>query len=402
MGILCRPQLASELRRMCDKVSTRLWIASPYVGSWDVRKVLGRRWFDGNNIDVRLLTDPEERVINRNTALRFAEKGTIKELRGLHAKLFIVDNQVLLTSANLTYSAFARRHEVGLVLDADAARSAVKQFESWWKMAKDFPMESVLSLPRKHLATAGEDERPSLPEPADLPADPGDFGGGFLSIFGDYRDFLEYYEHLANEYEQLPRLWPDLPAYLEVDGFLDYLYHHDGGPSHKFNKIAARSMTATKQKSEIARYASKFQSWAKRRQKERKEKGERTDKERRSESLKTAHRLLSPDNLKHLDRAGIAEIVGVLNCMNDARVRNRFLRSPKNTTKKIQKAWALLLHNDRALPTDQMTACARSLYGFKKSSVQELLGWYRPKQFPLRNVNVDSGLRFLGYDVPRS
>ena len=185
------------------------------------------------------------------------------------------------------------------------------------------------------------------------------------------------------------------------DAFLDYLYHHDGEPSHKFNKIAARSMTATKQRTEIAQYASKFQSWAKRQQKERKEKGERTDKEHRSESLKTAHRLLSPDNLKHLDRAGIAEVVGVLNCMNvDARVRERFLRSPKNTTKKIRKAWSLLLHNDLALPTDQMTVCARSLYGFKKSSVQELLGWYRPKQFPLRNVNVDSGLRFLGYDVP--
>ena len=228
VGILCRPKLGSQLRRMCDKIGTRLWIASPYIGSWEVRKVLGRRWFDGDNIDVRLLTDPDEQLINRNTALRFAEKGTIKKLRGLHAKLFIVDNQVLLTSANLTYSAFARRHEVGIVLDGDAARSAVNQFESWWKMAKDFTMESVLSLPRKRLATAGEDERPGLPDPTDLPADPGDFGGGFVSIFRDYRDFIEYYKRLANEYERLKRIWPDLPAYLEVDAFLDYLYHHDG------------------------------------------------------------------------------------------------------------------------------------------------------------------------------
>jgi hypothetical protein len=388
---------------MCDKVATRLWIASPYVGSWEVRKVLGRRWFDGDSIDVRLLTDPDEQVINRNTALRFAEKGTIKKLRGLHAKLFIVDNQVLLSSANLTYSAFARRHEIGVILDGDAARSAVSQFESWWKMAKSFTMESVLSLPRKRLATAGEDERPGLPDPTDLPADPGDFGGGFISIFRDYRDFLECYKRLANEYARLKRIWPDLPVYLEVDAFLDYLYHHDGKPSLKFNKIAVRRMTASKQRSQIKRYARKFQSWALRQPDERKKKGKLPDEERRSESLKIAHRLLAPDKLKHLDRAGIAEVIGVLNCMNvDARVRERFLRSPKNTTKKIRKAWSLLLHNDLALPTDQMTACARSLYGFKKSSVQELLGWYRPKQFPLRNVNVDSGLRFLGYDVPRS
>ena len=200
---LCRPKLGSQLRRMCDKIGTRLWIASPYVGSWEVRKVLGRRWFDGDSIDVRLLTDPDERIINRNTALRFAEKGTIKKLRGLHAKLFIVDDQVLLTSANLTYSAFAMRHEVGIVLDGDAARSAVSQFESWWKMAKGFTMESVLSLPRKSLATAGEDEKSGLPDPTDLPADPGDFGGGFISIFRDYRDFLKYYKRLAKEYERL-------------------------------------------------------------------------------------------------------------------------------------------------------------------------------------------------------
>lgn len=111
MRIRCRPQLANKPRRMCDGTKARLSIASPYVGSWEGRGVLGRHWFDASKINVRLLTDPEERVVNKDTALRLAEKGTIKKQRGLHARLFIVDDQVLLTSANLTYSAFARGHE---------------------------------------------------------------------------------------------------------------------------------------------------------------------------------------------------------------------------------------------------------------------------------------------------
>ena len=161
-----------------------------------------------------------------------------------------------------------------------------------------------------------------------------------------------------------------MPIYLEVDAFLDYLYHHDELPSFKFNKIAARRLTASKQRSEIRRYARKFQSWALRQTDEREKRGKLPDEERRSASLKIAHRLLAPDKLKHLDRAGIAEVIGILNCMNvDARVRERFLRSPKNTTKKIRKAWILLLHNDLALPTDQMTACARARYTGSKNRV---------------------------------
>ena len=85
--------------------------------------------------------------------------------------------------------------------------------------------------------------------------------------------------------------------------------------------------------------------------------------------------------------------------MNDHRVLNRFLHYPQNTPSRIKKAWGVLLHHRKALPTDEMARCASSLYGFKKSSVQELLGWYWPNRFPLRNRNVNSGLRFLGYDV---
>ena len=230
MDVLTREKLSGALRRLCDSVSSRLWIASPYVGSWGVRSVLGRAWWDCPGIDIRLLTDPAEAQLNRDTVLRFAEKGKVKKLRGLHAKLYVVDDSVLITSANLTVAAFSRRHEAGIVLTGAAANSAISLFAGWWSAADEITTETALALPRKQ--RNGENEREDLPNAIPLPVDPGDFGGPqFLSLFRDYSAFLDYYREMAAIYASLPRLWRDLPIYLETDAFMDYLYHHDGEPS---------------------------------------------------------------------------------------------------------------------------------------------------------------------------
>jgi hypothetical protein len=47
-----------------------------------------------------------------------------------------------------------------------------------------------------------------------------------------------------------------------------------------------------------------------------------------------------------------------------------------------------------------METCKADLHGFGRSAIQETMGYYFPKEFPLRNQNVDSGLRFFGYNVP--
>jgi len=147
------------------------------VGAWTVRSVLGRRWWDNNSIDVRLLIDPDEKQVNRNTALRFAARGRIRKLRGLHAKIYVVDDRVLLTSANLTFAGFAKRHEAGAILTGMAASSAIALFSSWWSSAADFSIADVLRLPRTKLHVAGEDDVPGLPQPIALPPDHRRFWG---------------------------------------------------------------------------------------------------------------------------------------------------------------------------------------------------------------------------------
>jgi phosphatidylserine/phosphatidylglycerophosphate/cardiolipin synthase-like enzyme len=79
----------------------------------------------------------------------------IKKLRGLHGKLYIVDDRVLPTSANLTFAAFAQRAEAGVVLQGSTAQSAIALFEEWWDSATDFTKDDVLGLPRRQLQIVG-------------------------------------------------------------------------------------------------------------------------------------------------------------------------------------------------------------------------------------------------------
>ncbi len=51
-------ELVNQLRNLCDKIENRLWIISPFIGSWKgVEKIIGTKWMTDTKIDVRLLTD---------------------------------------------------------------------------------------------------------------------------------------------------------------------------------------------------------------------------------------------------------------------------------------------------------------------------------------------------------
>jgi PLD-like domain len=112
--------LATTLRSLADSAKHRLWVACPYIGSWSaVKRILGSAW---QKVDVRMLLDKDSGILARDTIEQFAAHRPVRSLKGLHAKLYIMDNSVLLTSANLTESAFTRRFEAGLVLEGNQAK----------------------------------------------------------------------------------------------------------------------------------------------------------------------------------------------------------------------------------------------------------------------------------------
>jgi hypothetical protein len=378
--------LAEILRQMCDAVQHRLWIASPYVGSFEaIRCVLGREWSDHLPKDsVRMLTDAEEGNLNITSISAFRAKGPVKHLRGLHAKLYIIDDQVLLTSANLTRTAFSCRHEVGVVLTGQAAKEAIAQFERWWISAKDISTQQIKRIASKHGHNIGENNSQGLPQLHKLPPDPG--GITVHQIFADYEPFRTVYDELAREYATVGHVWPTIPLYLEVDGFLNYLFHHKGKLlSRPYTEKACRQLTAAKRRDEIAKYAREFRK--------------NTIPSGGDSRLKRATQLqgfLAQNRIRSLTKKDIGTVLGILNCMNDKRVKLRVLEG--NSVHRIRSAWYDLFYASSPLP-ERMSTCATLLFGFKRSSVQELLGWYDPLQYPIRNANTNAGMRFLGYDV---
>ena len=124
--------LVQALNKMCLNVRERLWIAVPFIGSWNaVERIIGTKWITNTGIGVRLLTDiRNESFIKQETYDKFRFRCKIRTLPGLHAKLYVVDDKALLTSANLTETAFSRRYEIGIICDTD--KKLVSVFEDWW------------------------------------------------------------------------------------------------------------------------------------------------------------------------------------------------------------------------------------------------------------------------------
>jgi hypothetical protein len=170
--------LAQGLRELGDGIKKRLWIAVPYIGSLKlVRKVLGTRWLQYKGIDVRLITDlSNPKNFNYETINNFKREGKIKEITGLHAKIYILDDKALVTSANLTDTAFSKRFEIGFFLSEKEAKSVIEYYKKWWRSeAKDIHGIDRLKIP--HRSSAQEvDEEPwrQLKRRWSLPKDPGD------------------------------------------------------------------------------------------------------------------------------------------------------------------------------------------------------------------------------------
>lgn len=124
--------LSHDLRRLADNVQSRMWIASPYVGTWGaVKRILGVRWLE-NDIRVRLLTDTSgnSRYLDRETLKHF--RGNVRHILGLHAKVYIIDKCALVTSANLTETAFKKRVEIGVLLMGTEAEDVIHLYRNWW------------------------------------------------------------------------------------------------------------------------------------------------------------------------------------------------------------------------------------------------------------------------------
>jgi hypothetical protein len=393
-GLVCAmtvSKLAVELRALTDAAKRRVWIASPYIGSWRaVRRILGLAW---QKVDARLLIDKDSGILARDTIEEFAKHWPIHSLMGLHAKLYVVDDSVLLTSANLTECAFTRRYEAGLVLKGPQAQALIELYECLWKLANEVPLHEIHFTKRKNGFVDEVDGGAVLPKLYDLPPGPAPSPSTSLKSAGDFADypyFLEEYQRFANDYMSCgEREWPEQPLYLETDKFLNFLFHHaEGTPSKKYKTKRYLVRSDSDILDTIKTYR---EQWRRTRQPD----GDLPGGDHTTQAT-TVQVLLHASRVKQLTDAEVKEVAESLNCFGNHRTLSRFLKG--NNLDTIRTCWHDLVHGQGDVKF-RMNKCASALYGFGPSATHEILGYYGPKTFPLRNANTNAGLRFLGYNV---
>ncbi len=393
MKLLSGQQLVKELRKLSDTVSKRLWIAVPFIGSpTSIRKILGKKWYN-TSVSVRLLTDVTDLTcIDKETIQLFQHRDEIKTLQGLHAKIYIIDDKCLLTSANLTNTAFTRRHEIGILLEGVKANDAINIFLKLWKAADNLKPEQFTEVSKKNRDSKEENSFGFyLPQLYDLPNDPGTLKKNLQKKFLNFNSLVAYYDDFTKKYSSIQRLWKNKPINLEVDGFLNYLYHNaPRRPSFQFSNKKFRQLTVSSQLAEIKKWAVKYKKWNEEEQDE-------DDIAWRMRTSRKIKQLLSPKRVMTLTKE---EIGDTLRCTNSIKsdLRNLSMIFNKNSTRNIKLGLNELVNGDGTLMA-RMNLC-NEIKNLGIGAMSEIVGLTYPDKYPILNKNSKSGLRFFGYNIP--
>ncbi len=374
MKLLYGQQLVRELRKLSDSVSKRLWIAVPYIGSpTSIRKILGKEWFDSPSVNVKLLTDTSDlSCIDTETLKLFHERGQVKSLAGLHAKIYIVDDSCLVTSANLTNTAFSKRHEIGVLCNSNETKQVIETFNDWWKLSanvKPDQLNKIFSTKRN----SKEERGILLPTIFDLPNDPGSFVRNLAKRFLNYDRLVSDYEDFAKKYSSVQRIWRREPLYFEIDGLFNYLYHEaPRTPSFRYGKTKPRNLSQDHQMNEIRKWAANYKEWNKAR---RDEFGD--DIEWRLNSSRKLKRLLSPRKVLTLKKSELEEAFHCLNSLNSYPI-NRTKILNNNSVREIREALSELVNGNGQLAA-RMDFC-NGIKSFGTSSMNEISWLYKSRE----------------------
>lgn len=395
MKILQGQDLVNKLRELADNISFRLWIAVPYIGGpTSLRKILGKQWFNDPKVSVKLLTDTSDvKNINSETVKFFYERGTVKTLTGLHGKIYIIDDWCLVTSANLTNTAFSKRHEIGILFQKEDAKKIIKAFDNWWQTSENIKPE-VLSKVISKNHESKEEVGINLPTLWALPDDPGAFIKNPAKKFLNYDRLLEDYKDFATKYSLIQRIWPNKPLFFEIDGLFNYLYHYaPKTPSKKYSKENPRKLTEEKQIREIEKWALRYNEWN-----TKISLGEwrKEDITWRVKSSRTIRGFLSPSKIATLSRENIEEIFNCLNSLNSYPINKTKILN-NNSISDISNALNQLVNGHEQLAA-RMDFCNK-IKSLGPSSMNEIIGFAYPRKYPLINKNSNSGLRFFGYQI---
>lgn len=388
--ILYGNSLIAKIRAEFDNATKRIWIAVPFIGEWDaVKKIMGTKWISNENLNMRIITDiRNNEFINPVTIKQFLHKTEVRTLAGLHAKIYIIDNSVFITSANLTGTAFSKRYEICEYFTITDKHDILDVFNDWWNISKivDSKWQPHPNKKAKHSEKdAGNSS--GLKVLWDLPE-----GSIKVRNFKDYQDNIASYNHFLKIYTRdKDRLLPKLTKYHELDAFFNYLFHEDDKTSSKqYLDKQSRKLSDNKRTSELQKYKAKFKKWIKSRPE---------FEESRRDRVILIQEKLSNKQIEKLNEKSLKEVIDTLHTMNSHPLnKHRFLNPRNNSLETIKNTFQVLLHGDAPIE-ERMELCNKNLKFFGKSSIRELISWYYPDKYPIMNRNSNCGLKFFGYDI---
>lgn len=379
--------LVTVLRRHCDAAKRRIWICTPFIGTQkDILRIIGGAW-KKYSIDFRVITDIETGFIRQDTFDEFTSNhpDSIKSLKSLHAKVYIVDDWCLVSSANLTGTAFSKRYEIGT---DDVDLSEVESFyNSLWENKKSKPVITWSKGKRQSQVEfedgpVGYDKLTSLPT---YSADT-DKMDKYLAQCSRYIDFASTYEKVTG---RCPDMVSDGFTLLqEVDYLFNYLEHeNEYCVSKELTKVHPR--TKSSQRDLIIKYFKEIS---------RHYKQNRERELRRVKSAKLVKKLTSPSKIMSISADEVRAVLDTFNCFGQGTNMHghasKFIE--ENSLDDIRSHWNTLL-NDGEITAEKVKECCK-LNRCGDSSVSELIAWRFPDKYPIMNTCSKKGLWFFGID----
>lgn len=378
--ILSGQDLVNTLNSHCNTASQRIWIASPFIGSEkEVFQIIGGNWMR-SNINFRILTDIDAGFIREDTfnEIKTTTNSEIRTLLSLHAKIYLIDDWCLITSANLTGTAFSRRYEIGQECNDIPQIEAL--FSAWWEKAT--PVDTLIHKKINRDFLDYQDgknftKKCKLPKYTTLKTDK------FLVKCDKFIDFANFYEKVTGRNQKMVKAGFSL--YQEVDYFFNFLYHDaPDRPSNPFAHKKARNLTTTQRAKEVQKYFKQMPY----------------DPEDVAERLQRSIFIKSKLDPRAISRLKMDDVKQILDCMHClwSRPFHKIQITKVHTLSQIRDAWNDLL-NTGNINAAKIEQAKKSIKHFGDSSASELIAWYMPDKYPMMNLNSESGMRFFGISI---
>lgn len=378
--------LAKTLRSHCDSVKHRILICTPFIGGVkDILRIIGGSW-KRSDIDFRVITDIETGFIRQDTFDEFIENhpNSIRTLKSLHAKIYIVDDWCLVSSANLTGTAFSKRYEIGT---DDVNISEVETFfNSLWENKKT-QLVTSWSKGKKHSQIEFEDGGVGYDKLTNLPTYSAGMGkmDKYLAQCSKYKTFAKNYEKFTGRCRDM--VGDGFALLQEVDYLFNYL-EHVVCVSKELTKVQQR--TESTRNSLIKKYFKEISTHYEQ---------NRNYELRRINSTKLVKKLTSPSRIKTISAKEVRTVLDTFNCFGLGTDMHghasKFIS--ENSLDDIRFHWdALLNHGD--ITGEKVYEC-RKLRHCGDSSISELIAWRFPDKYPIMNTCSKKGLWFFGVDV---